>query len=309
MASNARIGATSLQYLSKDPSAILADIITKAQAVGSSIVLGGTIGGYPTVASTGTLASYQFNTVTYREAIDKILELCPVGWYTRIDGDGIIYLQDSTTATPTHPHCTLHYLSLGGDVIEYEPEKRTESIVNAVYFTGGKSSLTGKSVYKRFVRQGSIDTYGEYSKRISDGRVTREDTMATIAERILDTYEQPEVRITAKVLNSVALPNTTGTPKIGYKTATLRVGDTVKFLNNTSKGSTKWDEGIWDVDVWDYDVTNTAAQPLQIQKVTYHPDYAIIEVSNRQPNIAKRIEDINRNLVDSVTANNPAIPD
>ena len=96
--------------------------------------------------------------------------------------------------------------------------------------------------------------------------------------------------------------------KKGYDIESLFVGQMIKILNSTSKGENKWDVMQWDVDSWDYDITNAAATPLQIQSIEYHPDYAILEVSNLQPDIAKRIEDINRNLVNRQTADNPVTP-
>ena len=69
-----------------------------------------------------------------------------------------------------------------------------------------------------------------------------------------------------------------------------------------------WDEVSWDIDAWDYDITNETATLLQIQKIDYFPDYVLLEISNRQPDLAQRIEQINKKLIESLTTDNPVMP-
>ena len=94
----------------------------------------------------------------------------------------------------------------------------------------------------------------------------------------------------------------------GYDIESLFVGQTVQIQNATSKNDTLWDEFWWDVDSWDYNITNAAGQLLQIVRIQYAPDYAVIELSNKQPNIVRRIEEINQRVLDAITVDNPATP-
>jgi hypothetical protein len=65
---------------------------------------------------------------------------------------------------------------------------------------------------------------------------------------------------------------------------------------------------MWDVDAWDYDITNSAALVLQIIKVTYTPGIATLEISNWQPDLTQRIQQVDNNLLNLQTANNPSTP-
>ena len=43
-------------------------------------------------------------------------------------------------------------------------------------------------------------------------------------------------------------------------------------------------------------------------KIEYTPDNVLLELSNRQPDISKKIDDLNRAFVDSITKDNPNTP-
>lgn len=279
-----RNGATSIKYLSQDPSNILKDILDKFTAMGG--LLDYDTG---TVDLTGTTVSYQFNTAMVQEALQKIVELAPEDWYFRIGADNKVYFKPKSSSVD-------HKFYIGRNVKYYKQEKRLENIVNYIYFKG-------KDFFKRYSNTSSEGVYGRYAKKMVDERVTKVATADTMANTILDRMATPEIRITIDVVDS---NNTEGK---GYDIESIKVGDTCKIFNATTKGENLWDSMMWDVDSWDYDVTNTAGIALQIQKVEYHPDFVRLEISNRQPDIAKRIEDINRNLVDSQTADNQVIPD
>lgn len=96
--------------------------------------------------------------------------------------------------------------------------------------------------------------------------------------------------------------------ELGYDIESFFVGQTVKIQNATSKGNNKWDTAVWDTDSWDYDITNASGLVLQIISMEYNPDYVILELSNKQPDIAKRIEEVNNAFIASVTASNPSTP-
>lgn len=279
----ARAGATAIKYLSQDPSNILKDILDKFTAQGGKLDYA--VG---TVDLTGTVVSYTFNTNLVQEAIKKIIELCPQDWYFRVGADDKVYLKAKSTGVD-------HKFCIGRNVSYYRQEKRLENIVNYIYFKG-------KNFFKKYSNSGSVSAYGRYSQKIVDDRVTNVATADIMANTILNKLASPEIRITIRVTDN---NNINGT---GYDIESIKVGDTCKIFNATSKAENLWDSILWDEDMWDYDITNTAGTILQIQKITYKPDYVELEISNRQPDINKRIEDINRNLVDSQTKDNPVIP-
>lgn len=279
-------GNTEIAYNSYDPSNILKAVLDIYSALPKSVI------DYTTasVELTGTVVSYTFNTNTYRECLERVIELCPDGWYYRLEADDLIYLKAKETDTS-------HYFTIGKDILEYIPEKRFDNIVNTIYFRGDGT------LYKKYTNSSSVSTYGTRAVKMIDQRVSVAGTAQIMANRILNEKGSPEIRVTIKVFD-----NNGSNEDIGYDIESIKVGETCKILNATSKGNNIWDEILWDVDAWDYDITNASAIQLQIMSIEYHLDYAILELSNRQPEISKRIEDINRNLTNTQTADNPTAP-
>jgi len=282
-------GNTEVTYTTQAPDAILKDALDKFTAAGGRLDYNGS-----STDATGTTVTYKFNTATYQEVMMKCLDLAPFDWYLRVGADDIIYFeQKSSTAD--------HILTLGKEISEYYPEKRVENIINTIYFVGGGSP----KLYKKYTDAGSVTAYGTKAIKYVDERVTASGTSDKIKDRIFENLSEPEIRIVAKVIDNNGENRLTGR---GYDIESLYVGQTVQIRNATAKANNLWDEIVWDVDAWDYDITNAASQVLQIMRVQYHPDFAIIELSNKQPDIVKRIEEINRQLVDSITADNPTAP-
>jgi len=206
------------------------------------------------------------------------------------DDFGIVQMHEKNDAAD-------HQLVLGHHISEYMPEKRIENMVNTIYFVGD-------GIYKKYTNTSSVSEFGEFSTKYIDQRVSVETTADIIAGRILDSQSSPEVRVVIKVLD-----NNGQMDGKGYDIESLKVGQTVKIKNATSKSDNAWDDVTWDVDSWDYEITNAPGIALQIMSIEYSPESAVLELSNRLPDVAKRIEDINRNFVDSVTVDNPSTPD
>ena len=282
-------GDTEVTYTTQAPDAILRDALDKFTAAGGRLDYTG--GSYD---ATGTTVTYKFNTATYQEVMLKCLELAPYDWYLRVGADDVIYFEQKNSVAD-------HILTLGKDISEYYPEKRVENIINTIYFVGGGSP----KLYKKYTDAASVTAYGTKAIKYVDERVTASGTSDKIKDRIFENLSEPEIRIMAKVLDNNGENRLNGR---GYDIESLYVGQTVQIRNATVKSNNLWDEIIWDVDAWDYDITNAASQVLQIMRVQYSPDFAIIELSNKQPDIVKRIEEINRQLVDTVTADNPTTP-
>lgn len=282
-------GNTTIAYNSYDPSNILKDVIDKYRTLGGNIGYSGS-----SIELTGTTVSYTFNTNTIKECLDKIIELCPIGWYYRVDPDGYIYLASKPTVAT-------HVFTIGLDVEELETFRRVEDLINRVLFTGGGDPPLF-IVREDTTSQG---TYGLYEVRVVDERVTVTATAQTIAQRLIDQFKEPEIRSTFLIVDSAG-PN----DALGYDIESIKPGQTLKVenLKTTTRTPTLWDVAQWDVDVWDQTLSLSAADIIQILSVSYDPDSITIEASSRLPQVAKRIEDINRNLQNSQTANNPVAP-
>lgn len=283
-------GNTTLTYNSYDPAAILRDVIDKYRSI-----LGGTIGyTASSIQNTNTTVSYTFNDNTLKEVIDKIVELCPVGWYWRVDPDNTIYLKPKNVLSD-------HIFTLGLEVENLETFRRIEDLVNRVLFTGGGDP----ALFRKYENTGSQSTYGLYEKRIIDQRVTDANTASVISNRIIDNQKDPEIRSRYRLVDSSGKSSV-----LGVDIEDIKVGETVKVSNLDTgvDAQSLWDVAFWDTDVWDQTLSTTAADVIQILSLEYAPDSILIEASSRLPQIAKRIEDINRNLENSQTLLNPAAP-
>ena len=283
-------GNTKIAHASVSPKAIFQDIFDKFTAAGGTMDYD--VG---TVDDPMTSVSYTYNTALVKEALDKCLELCPKGWYYRLGPDNKAYLKETDTVNVDHT------FTIGRDCVKIEPQKRVQSMINKIYFVGGDPG--GGILYKKYTRPASISTYGLYAKKVTDQRVVVEGTADIMANRILDAFESPEIRTILIIVD-----NNEESDGFGYDIESIKVGQSARVLGFTKEDYTLWDVAEFDVDVWDYLITNITAIPQQIQKITYKANYVEIELSNRLPDIAKRIEDINRNLVDTLTADNPSPP-
>lgn len=282
-------GATTVPFLSYDPSNIVRGVLTRGVADGLDIETTAT-----SIADTNTTVTYTFNTNTIKEALDKAIELAPDGWYWRVDPDNTLHFQQK-------PDTVTHDLLIGEHLIYAMPEKRAENLVNRVYFTGGGTP----PLFKVYSRDSSISTYGLRAVKVVDQRVTVEATAETLAERLLDEGEAPEVRI-----KMVVADNNGMLQQQGYDIESIKVGDTVRIKNLQfgTASESLWDVMTWDVDVWDQTLSSIAGSSLLVVKTKYSPNSVEIETSSRFPVISKRIEDINRNLEVTQTVDNPSSP-
>ncbi len=278
-----RNGATTLNYNELDPSNILLDVVGKFNGQGGKLTADGT-----TVDATGITVTTQFNTNTIQEVISQLQSMSPLNWFFRVGTDDKIYFK-LLASTPVHK------FYLGRNVTYYKQEKRLENIVNYIYFTGS-------NFFKKYINSGSVAAYGRFTQKMVQNQVTDIATADVMANAILNRMSSPEIRIVLRVSDS---NNDDGK---GYDIESIKVGDSCQIFGVASKGNNLWDNSLWDTDAWDYAVTNSAGTVLQIQKITYYPDYAELEISNRQPDIAKRVEDINKSLITWQTRQNKPIP-
>lgn len=285
-------GNTKITYNSQDPSTILQNIIDFYKADGGTISYSAT-----SIATTGTTVSYVFNTNTVREALDKVIELAPIGWYWYIDSQAIIHFASKSVVAD-------HTFVIGTHITQLETFRRIEDVVNRVYFTGF-TTASGTGLYRVYSNSGSITSYGLHAINKVDGRVTQTGTADTMANRILNDKINPEIR------TSMILADSNGdNENRGYDIESIQPGQTMKIRNikQGTKTYSRWDQAQWDVDIWDATLATTAADIIQILSVDYSPDALRLEASSRLPEISKRIEDIERNRVTEIVNLNPTIP-
>lgn len=279
-----KTGSTTSAYNSIDPSDILRSILDDYQQQGGRLSYDAT-----SIISTGTVVSYTFKSSTVFDALKKCLELAPANWYFYIDqaNNKVYFKKKADTAA--------HSFVIGKHLTKLAYEKRTEAVVNVIYFSGG--DVGGYNLFRVYEDAASIALYGRRLLNYSDNRVVLASTANTIAKGILEERSQPEIRIPFEVLQN-------------YPIDTVRAGDMVQFKNyNSTVGSISlWDVGNWDEMNWDYDVGNTSTFLFQIARFGRDGDSVNGTLSTVPPDVNKRIEDINRNLEKEQTANNPDTP-
>lgn len=282
-------GNTTLDYNSEDPTDIFKDVLDKYTGAGGSVDYS-----VSSTEDTSSTVSYEFNTYTVKEALDKCVELSPNGWYFFVGSDDVVTFKEKNDTAD-------HVFTLGKDVVSIIPEKSVENLTNRIYFTGGDDA-SGNVIFRKYERSGSISTYGLYSKKIIDKRVTDTDTMEIMATAVLDREDTPETRTVLEILDNNNDHNR------GYDIESINPGDTCKIIGYDEQPTNLWDEAIWGVDKWDYDITQVSSTVQQIMKVSYSPNSVILELSSRRPEITNRIEDIKRNLDRVSTNDNPSSP-
>lgn len=257
-------GDTVVPFLSKDPSQILREIVDFARDRGARI-------NYEpnSIEITETIVSYTFNTNTIKEAIEKVLELAPAGWYFYYDfGTDTIYFRESRE-TPDR------YLRKGQSVVDGKIVKTIEQVVNDVLFSGGAEVEGDPNLYIRRTVAPATGTRRGLSKR-SDSRVTDEDTAIILADSEIGQYNKAlyagDVEITED-----------GT----YYLEDVAVGETLGFIGFGSL-----------VD----------AIVVQSVSKDYRPDTMPLTLGYNLPRVNKRVEDIKRNLQQIENDNNPVSP-
>jgi len=285
-------GNTDIVMNSTDPSNMLKNVVGYYRADDGLINYDAT-----SIDLTGTVVSYDFKTYDIKEAIDKIIELTPQYWYWFVDANNVIYLKYSDLLSAQHSFV------LGRHISRMETWRRGEDIVNRVYFVGAETA--GVAMYRVYSNTGSIASYGIHSTKLVDQRVSLTATADIIANRVINHKKDPEIRTSITILDN----NGWDSGK-GYDIESIKPGQTmrIKNLKQGVKTVTRWDQFTWDDDVWDQTLSYAASDNIQIQSVEYHPDYVVLEASSRTPDIAKRVEDVYRNLKETQTLTTPGDP-
>lgn len=274
---------TTVAYSSQDPSNIVKDAINRYDG---KISYSAT-----SVSGTNTTVSYTFKQNSLLEVINKCQEMAPAYWYWRVGADNVLYFRARDTETIDHT------LFLEKDVSAISLTRSGKELANNFYFLGG-----GTPVYIKTTRTSSQQAYGKRIIRKQDERVTVQGTASTIATTYLDVYDHPVLIATVTVVDSNG-------DKGGYDIESFQPGQIVKLVDPQQDAqSTYWDTAIWDLDSWDYPITSALGIPWQIVSIDYQLDQCTLQLAFQQPDVAKRIEDIMRNLEQNRTQSTPTTP-
>lgn len=160
------------------------------------------------IATTGTQVSYTFRNNTYKEVLDKVLELMPSDWYYRVGlGDNTVYFRERSN-TPQH----LFYL--GKHIKSLDLKGSIMDVTNHVLFTGGGDPalyIEEKQAPAARTRRGL--------EILSDSRVTLDTSARIIAQGKIEAGNKMQNRSTIEILAKQ------------YNIEEIQVGHVIGFRN------------------------------------------------------------------------------
>lgn len=217
---------------------------------------------------TGTVVSYTFKGNTIKEAFDKALQLLPTDWAYRYD-----FGSNRLSIFP-RPSTPSHTATLGNNIVKFKLKRSIEKIINDVFFSGGQVS-PDLNLFIRVTDPASIAQWRRGLAKLSDNRVTVEATARLLAQVAIDRGNGPLYS------GSLTLGNT------DFPIEDVNVGELIGY---SGFGSFVDDLG------------------LQLMSRTYNTETISGNLETLPAKVAKRIEDIKRNLDQQEQENNPASP-
>jgi PKD repeat protein len=199
---------TTVPFLSVDPSEIPEIALDRFVERSNSEQVTYTHRTDTSIQSTSTIISYTFKANTYKDVLDKTLELMPSNWYYRIGlGDNVVYFAERTV-TPQH------YFFLGKHIKALDLKGSILDVINNTLFTGGGDPalyIESKEVPASRTRRG-LDIS-------SDSRVTLSDSAEIISEGKIEAQNKILYRTTIEILSRQ------------YDIESINVGETIGFRN------------------------------------------------------------------------------
>lgn len=212
---------TSADIAAADGGHIMRAIMDRYIAESSNIVVGYNGG---TVLATSSNIKYTFDAETYLNAIERVRQMSPTGWYWYLDADNMFHFK-AKPSTITH---NLYYQKHFNELRVY---KNMENIINTVLLDDGLEATNYRG-YGRALSQ------GEYGRRIiqkSERYYGDTGTMDKEASNILDTMKNPDIEVRLMLIDNNASSE-------GFDIETIEVGDTIKIEG--FKDSVIFEEGM-----------------------------------------------------------------
>ena len=185
-----------------DPADIIKDIIDHF----NTVYTGGWLsysGGH--IDDVGTNVTYEYDELTWLDAINATHELADGDWWWHIGADGQVYFKNK-------PSSATHLLAKGKAVHEAEIKKTNEDVVNKVVlsYNGGTGTYTDAT---------SQTAHGLREKLIDDQKITNSTTSDQKGNKEVDDNKNPKVegRLTLNAAN--------------FDLESVKVGDTVSVTN------------------------------------------------------------------------------
>jgi hypothetical protein len=219
--------------------------------------------------ATGLSLTYTFVVSFIYDALKKILELCPTGYYTYIDlGTAEIDIK----ATSTTPDFTV---VRGRHINELTLVLSTEQVKNYLLLSGGETA--GVNLYRQYQDSESVANYGLRTSAKADNRITLDATADAIGTTFIEENAGEIQQTSLTVLNDhIDITLLTPGKTIGFKNFGNFIDDMVLQI---------------------------------VRREPNFSDGAVVLTLGRLPiRMNDEIQRINRDLLNEQTINNPSQP-
>lgn len=160
------------------------------------------------IPNVGTNVLYSFECKTYKEALDKLIDVCPANYFYFIDELGIVWLKQKSS-TPKHK------FTIGLNTTKLRIEKSLEKIKNFVLIWNGE--IGGSAVFKHYQDDTSIALYGRRSALLKDYG-TDADGLDLMGAKFIADNKNPYFKVYANISDN-------------YYIESIEPGDTCSFYN------------------------------------------------------------------------------
>lgn len=201
------------------------------------------------VPDTGTTATYSFEQVTYRQAIDQLRRMAPAGTYWYCDEEGRFSFKSM-------PSAATHTFVFGKHFTRVRIEHSLEQVRNFLLIWNGETGAS--QVYQHYQDDASVAAYGRRAQTENDYGIANVNAADAKGAKFLAENKQPAVRLTCMVSDN------NGDQGFGYDIESIQPGDTCTFRGFGVEQ--RW--GMSDI----------FRDNMLITKVAYSPDGAEIEV-------------------------------
>lgn len=220
--------------------------------------------------ATGLSLTYTFVMAFIYDAIRKILELCPLGYYAYVDvGTAEIDIKTTNTAAD-------FTVVRGRHINELNLELSIEQVKNYLLLTGGDTG-GGVNLYRDYNDAASSSNYGLRTLPKTDNRVTNTTTANAIGDTFIAENSDETQQTSLTVLNEhIDITLLTPGKTIGFKNFGNFIDDLV----------------------------------LQVarREGNYNDGIAILTLGRLPVRMNDQVEQINRQLLNEQTINNPTAP-
>lgn len=165
------------------------------------------------IPDTGNDATYSFEQKTYREAMDILKKMAPIGTFYYVDGNGLVSFK-TKSLTPDHKFIFGRHFNKIQIANSLEKTRNFYLLWN--YETGG-----GK-VYKHYEDEASVKKYGRRIYPENDAGIDAEATADSVGANFIADSKDPEIKVVCSILDNNGNEN-------GYDIESIKPGDTCSF--------------------------------------------------------------------------------